>query len=318
MTEWYYTDAQRQQRGPVDDGAMAALHASGDLQPETLVWRDGMASWRPWRDMMGEVVAPTVTAQSTVEDPLVPVVAADPFAAGAQDDGAYRPYEMVDASPYAPPTASVEAYRQDDIVYAGFRKRLAAGTIDGVIIGCVMCSLAFPLLMLSGIGTSMMGASGTPDPIALGANVGLRILINLALALLPCFYFAWMQSSTRQASLGKQAVGIKVVRSDGSALGFGRAFLRQLGHNGIGLVTCSISKLISAIVCAATDRKQALHDMMADTVVVDEYAFTDQPHLQRRELGTVATTVLILLLVLIIVVALIYGSLFATLIARQS
>ncbi|KAG1059356.1 hypothetical protein G6F40_018145 [Rhizopus arrhizus] len=45
---------------------------------------------------------------------------------------------------------------------------------------------------------------------------------------------------------------------------------------------------------AFTERKQGLHDMICDTLVVDRWAFTDQPQLQRRELGTVTVLVLVL------------------------
>ena len=322
MSEWYYSDAQRQQHGPVGAADMAALHAQGALTPETLVWRDGMANWRPWRDVMGEVLgqtdagAPTAAAETSANP-----FAADPFAANpteAKDDGAYRPYEMAPApsSPYAPPKAALEeAPWRDDIVYAGFLKRFAANVIDSLILCCGMGAVLVPLAMLSGIGTSMMSNPESPNPMALGASVGMQLLFNLAAALLPCFYFGWMQSSERQASLGKQAVGIKVVRSDGSRLSFGRAFLRQLAFNGLGLVTCNLTHLISAIMSGVTERKQGLHDMMADSLVVDEYAFTSEHHLQRRELGTVAVAVLIVFGVLLLVVAILYGTMFAAILS---
>ena len=56
MTEWYYSDAQRQQHGPVTPGDLAAMHTKGQLPPDTLVWREGMSEWKPWREMIREVV----------------------------------------------------------------------------------------------------------------------------------------------------------------------------------------------------------------------------------------------------------------------
>ena len=50
-----------------------------------------------------------------------------------------------------------------------------------------------------------------------------------------------------------------------------------------------------------TERKRALHDMMCDTVVVDKWAFTAHPQLQRRELGTVTVIVLVLFGLLLVV-----------------
>ena len=56
MTTWYYSDAQRAQHGPVTADELAALHGRGRLPPDALVWREGMAGWRPWREMMVEVI----------------------------------------------------------------------------------------------------------------------------------------------------------------------------------------------------------------------------------------------------------------------
>jgi uncharacterized BrkB/YihY/UPF0761 family membrane protein len=63
-----------------------------------------------------------------------------------------------------------------------------------------------------------------------------------------------------------------------------RARLRSFG-----LILC-----IGYLMAAFTERKQGLHDMMCDTLVVDRWAFTDQPQLQRRELGVVTIAVLVI------------------------
>jgi hypothetical protein len=47
---WYYVDAG-QQAGPVDDAQLAALVESGKVQGETLVWREGMGNWAPYREV---------------------------------------------------------------------------------------------------------------------------------------------------------------------------------------------------------------------------------------------------------------------------
>ena len=66
-----------------------------------------------------------------------------------------------------------------------------------------------------------------------------------------------MEGSSHQATVGKIALGIQVTDLAGDRLSFGRA----LGRN--------LAKLISAIILAAfTERKQALHDMIAGALVV--------------------------------------------------
>ena len=107
--------------------------------------------------------------------------------------------------------------------------------------------------------------------------------------LIPMVYLAWMHSSSNQASLGKMAVGIKVVRTDGERI----SFLRGIGRY-FGYMLSSLLLMIGLIMAAFTDRKQALHDFMCDTLVVDKHAFTSHPELQRDELGSVTIAILVL------------------------
>ena len=55
MTQWYYSDYDRNRHGPVSARDLAELHANGQLSPDTLVWREGLAQWQPWSTMVGEV-----------------------------------------------------------------------------------------------------------------------------------------------------------------------------------------------------------------------------------------------------------------------
>ncbi|WP_187770835.1 DUF4339 domain-containing protein, partial [Cognatilysobacter lacus] len=58
MTAWYYSDTQRNRLGPVAAADLAELHRQGQLRPGTLVWREGMAAWSPWHEVMDEVLGP--------------------------------------------------------------------------------------------------------------------------------------------------------------------------------------------------------------------------------------------------------------------
>ncbi len=64
---WYYADGG-QQRGPVTEAELAGLIQSGVVRPETLVWRDGMAEWRPLAEARPAALA------STSPQPAVPAV----------------------------------------------------------------------------------------------------------------------------------------------------------------------------------------------------------------------------------------------------
>ena len=289
MTEWYYSDAQRTQHGPVGAGDLAAMHTKGLLPPETLVWREGMSEWKPWREMIREVIA-----GDAPDDPRAEALVK--AAEAAPDDGAYRPYAIAEASPYAPPQARVDegsaVVAGGRVVYAGLWKRFAASFIDSFVTTALSYIVQIPLMMIFGV--SMVGMAGGDDPFASGAGIAMLGLIYVVSIGIPLLYFSWMHSSTHQASLGKMAVGIKVVRGDGQAIGFWRGFLRYMAYFLFTLLTCGLGVIISGLMTALTVRKQALHDMICDTLVVDKYAFTDHPEWQREELGTVTIVILVL------------------------
>lgn len=284
MTEWYYSDAQRTQHGPVSAADLAALHTKGQLPAETLVWREGMSEWKPWREMIREVIAGDTPGDARAEA-LVKAAEAAP------DDGAYRPYAVAEPSPYAPPQARVEEARAvvhgGRVVYAGFWKRVAASFIDSFVTTALSYIVQIPLMMIFGV--SMVGMGGGDDPFASGAGIALIGLIYVVSIGIPLLYFSWMHSSTHQASLGKMAVGIKVVRTNGERISFWRAFGRYWG-----MVLSALILLIGYLMAGFTERKQALHDMISDTLVVDKHAYTDHPEWQREELGTVTIVILAL------------------------
>lgn len=76
-------------------------------------------------------------------------------------------------------------------------------------------------------------------------------------------YFALMESSGRQATLGKMALGIVVTDLNGDKIGFGRATGRYFAKILSGLIL-----FIGFIMVAFTQKKQGLHDMIAGTLVV--------------------------------------------------
>ena len=86
------------------------------------------------------------------------------------------------------------------------------------------------------------------------------------------------------------AVGIKATSPNGNRISFGRGIGRWAG-----LFLSAIPLGIGYLMAAFTDRKRALHDMVSDTVVVDRWAFTDQPRLQQRGLDGVTIAVLIIM-----------------------
>jgi uncharacterized RDD family membrane protein YckC len=132
--------------------------------------------------------------------------------------------------------------------YAGFITRLLANIIDGLIFLVV---LGLPLFVIGAAGASEETVKAATGVLYLLAIVGGWI------------YEAMMHSSSKQATLGKMALGIKVADLEGKRISFGRATARYLGKWLSGLI-CNIGYLIAAF----TPKKQALHDIIASTVVV--------------------------------------------------
>jgi len=77
-------------------------------------------------------------------------------------------------------------------------------------------------------------------------------------------YFAYLESGEKQATWGKQAMNIYVTDLAGNRLSFGRASLRYFGK----IISGLIPLFIGYIMAGFTERKQALHDMIASTLVL--------------------------------------------------
>ena len=135
--------------------------------------------------------------------------------------------------------------------YAGFWRRLLALAIDGVLIGIVqtVIMIVFGNIMAGGTSEDAMG----------GAALGMFLLIFVGQWL----YFAFMESSAKQGTLGKMMIGVVVTDTDGNRISFGRATGRYFGK-----IVSSIILMLGFIMAAATERKQALHDIMAGCLVI--------------------------------------------------
>ena len=98
--------------------------------------------------------------------------------------------------------------------------------------------------------------------------IGSTIVMVLALIVINWLYEALMTSSPRGATLGKQALGLRIVRADGAQLSFGRATAR---HFLKVMITPLVPLAIGYLMAAFTARKRALHDFLADTLVIHSH-----------------------------------------------
>ena len=133
---------------------------------------------------------------------------------------------------------------------ASFGIRFGAHIIDSIvtyILGFVAGFFVGAILVAGG--TTSSGTLG-----GFGAIAGL---------VASWLYYALMESSTKQATLGKQACGLVVTDLQGQRISFGQASGRYFG-----MFVSTLTLFIGFLMCAWTERKQCLHDMMASCLVL--------------------------------------------------
>ena len=135
--------------------------------------------------------------------------------------------------------------------YAGFWRRLAAFAVDLSVTSVVFFALAVLLSILLG---PWLGVPG-------GA-----VLVVSAVVLwqaVSWLYWAIMESSPGQGTVGKAMVNIMVTDVGGRRLSFGRATARHFGK-----IASTLAALAGFAMIAATSRKQGLHDLISGSLVV--------------------------------------------------
>jgi uncharacterized RDD family membrane protein YckC len=228
--QWHYTQGGAQ-AGPVDVEALRQMVAAGQLGPDELVWTDGMPEWQ----RAGNI--PLFFAQ-----PAQGFAPQYPQQPGHPGQGGYYPPQYGAPGPinYYSPQATVQ--------FGGFWLRFCAVFIDGIILQVIQLPIGLAL------GTAPWQNQPEVGPALLNMVLGIVIA---------WLYSALQESSEAQATLGKRAVGLIVTDTRGNRISFGRASGRHFAKIISGLILA-----IGYIMAAFTERKQALHDMMADTLVL--------------------------------------------------
>ncbi len=286
---WFYADEARQQHGPVMADALQALLAQGQIHRDTLVWREGMSSWQPLGEVaeLLPVTTPSVLPSSGIGD----VAQSTPTMVAVQTNS-HQPEPLPGQTAWmAQGQAGAVEIDRSDIVYAGFWRRFAAYWLDSMVLGMLSYIIILPAAMILGFSMES-AASGEPST---GLVLGIMLPTYLLVFLLQALYFAWMHSRPAQASLGKMAIGIKVCDENGERISFGRGFARFFA-----LILAALPFNIGLIIAGFTDKKRGLHDMMCKTLVVDKWAYTTMPHMQKRKLDGVTIALLAILAVFLV------------------
>lgn len=152
--------------------------------------------------------------------------------------------------------------------YAGFWLRFLAIIIDGVILAVPIWILEAIFFAIFGLGSiaSLSRLGPNPDPTAavaaLSGMIGGILMICFVAFFLHWLYFSLMESSAKQATLGKMVLSLKVTDLNGQRLTFGRATGRYFSK-----IISALIMYVGFIMAGFTEKKQALHDMIAGTLV---------------------------------------------------
>jgi uncharacterized RDD family membrane protein YckC len=141
------------------------------------------------------------------------------------------------------------------VPYGGFWRRLLAYLIDGVVLGTVGGALQAAVALIVQ-GSSAVPQNGGVVPTAASGVWSVIFFVGTWL------YFAFMESSPYQATLGKMALGMKVTDVEGNRISFARATGRWFAK-----ILSALILYIGFIMIAFHPRKRGLHDIIAGTLV---------------------------------------------------
>ena len=122
--------------------------------------------------------------------------------------------------------------------YSGFFRRFIASIIDIFVIILFIVLIQFILGIMDGL------------------------FFNIIIFLIVWNYFAFQESSTRKGTVGKQAMNLIVTDLDGNRISFKQATKRFLGK------FLAVAPFFAGfLLILFTKKKQALHDIIAKTLV---------------------------------------------------
>lgn len=254
--EWYCSHGT-DRVGPLSEQEFEALVNQGTVRGSTLVWREGMADWQPYEQV---VAAASAVSAAPAGAPIVAPAVEAGFCSQCgrrhfrEDLISYdgllvcaeckpRFFQEIAEGLTIPPI-------QQQLRYAGFWIRLVAARIDGIILTIVEMpfSLVFQRLIIA--------ADNSTQAVVMSS-------INwvLSMAMQAAYYTFFV--GKLGATPGKLAIGLKIVVADGSRVSYWRAFGRHWARILSGLIL-----LIGYIMAGFDSQKRALHDYICNTRVI--------------------------------------------------
>ena len=164
--------------------------------------------------------------------------------------------------------------------YAGFWKRFVAFFLDQLLLG-IVCTLIFvPVWFFIFVGYFMNNYEHNGyrftsfvlqdhsfhyySSIQFPLLIFVFIIFGLINLIGSWLYYAIMESSNAQGTVGKIIIGIKVTGLHGEKISFTKATGRYFGK-----IISAIILFIGYIMAGFTEKKQALHDILSSCIVVN-------------------------------------------------
>ena len=246
MASWFYTDLLATQQGPVDESTLLELNRSGELKAKSLVWREGLDGWIPFREIAAEIFT---RHTETSGDAVVAQEDSPKVAIGvcAHSGRVYRAAEML---PYGEALIGPESKNdflqrlmeggaesiadatEKTVEYVGFWWRSLSSLLDYLIkmIPSGLFMVPYYIVVMT---AGVSGDEVDPDSFE-GMTGGMTAMMAITYAFgvlgslgFSIAYDTWMVGKY-QGTLGKLIIGAKVVNPDGSRLTYKRAFVRWL------------------------------------------------------------------------------------------
>jgi len=257
--QWFYAEAG-QQKGPVNDDRLEQLVRDGVIQSATLVWREGMAEWKPFAQVR-TVTPPPIPAPAKQAAPEGHVLCTE--CGKAVPVGETVAIGAANLCPACKPIY-VQKLREGSVTfatappsemrYAGFWIRVGAYLIDQAILMIV----SLPLTILFTV-KAQQALQGGMNWASYFANLGASSAVSTVVSLL----YNWLFVGRYAATPGKMILRIKVVTANGGKVTYLRAFGRFWGHLVSGL-PCMFGYLMPIW----DAEKRALHHHLCNTRVV--------------------------------------------------
>ena len=147
--------------------------------------------------------------------------------------------------------------RPDSIVYGGFWLRFAAYIIDSILLSPIVAVVILRPLIAR-------GTINADNPIAFLEGSSQQIMAaKLLITMISWVYFASLESSIWQATVGKRILGLRVTDLEGRRISFLRASGRYFAKILSGMIL-----LLGFVMAGFTEKKQALHDFLAGSLVM--------------------------------------------------